>query len=93
MARWRGLKHRGDEVGLREYLLEEAVAFREVYGRTAPEFWDALSPAVDALVGGEAYSFHRWALPDDDPLRLVRGPAGMGDVLVLTADDELVPAV
>ena len=80
MARWRGLKHRGDEVGLREYLLEEAVAFREVYGRMAPEFWDALSPAVDALVGGEAYSFHRWALPDDGPLRLVRGPAGMGDV-------------
>jgi hypothetical protein len=53
-------RHRGDEVGLREYLLEEAVSFREVYGRMAPEFWDALSPAVDALVGGEGYSFPRY---------------------------------
>ena len=75
------------------FLFEGRLRSREVSGRTAPEFWDALSPAVDALVGGEAYSFHRWALPDDGPLRLVRGPAGMGDVLVLTADDELVPAV
>ena len=81
-------KQRGDEVGLREYLLEEAVYFRNTCGRT-PVLWDALTPSVDALVGGEAYSFYRWELPDDHP---ARRDGDLNDRLVLTEDDVLMPA-
>jgi hypothetical protein len=84
-------KRRGHELGLRECLLEEAVEFRSMYGKHGPEFWDALSKPIDALIAGEAYSFTRYQLPDDHPLRLAAGPAGMCDRLVLTKDDELMP--
>lgn len=83
------LKQRGSEVGLREYLLEWEVDFRNTYGSMAPEFWEALSPAVDALVGGEAYSFPRYLLPDDHP---ARREGNLHDRLVLTEDDRLVLA-
>ena len=79
------LKQRGDEGGLREDLLEEAVNSRDLYGRMAPEFWDALSPTV----GGEPYDFYRYELPDDHPLRRAAGPGGMSDYLVLTEGDDL----
>ncbi|WP_373235230.1 hypothetical protein [Mycobacterium marinum] len=81
------LKQRQGEAGLREYLLEEAVALRRMYGS---EFWDALSAPVDCLIGGEAYTLRRYQLPDGHPLRLVGCPAGMSDVLVLTEDDRLL---
>jgi hypothetical protein len=37
------LKHRGHEVGLREYFLEEAVYMRDTYGPKLPEAWDMYS--------------------------------------------------
>lgn len=80
------LKARGHEAGLREYLLEGAVDFRDTCGSLAPEFWDALTPAVDALVGGEAYSFSRYLLPDDHPART---EGNLHDRLVLTEDGAL----
>jgi hypothetical protein len=86
------LKQRGDEAGLREYLLEEAVKFRDLYGRLDERFWEVLSQPVDRLLGGEPYGFYRYELPDDHPLRLAAGPGGMCDWLVLTEHDELVPA-
>ncbi|RFZ49352.1 hypothetical protein MSS2_04249 [Mycobacterium marinum] len=41
------LKARGSEAGLREFLLEDAVAFRELYGGRDPELWRELSKPVD----------------------------------------------
>jgi hypothetical protein len=87
MARF---KHRGDEAGLREFLLEDAVDFRETYGRLDRQFWAVLSASVDQLVGGERYGFYRYELPDDHPLRRSGGPAGMCDRRVLTEDDVLM---
>lgn len=84
------LKQRGDEVGLREYFLEEAIYMRDTYGPKLPEAWDMYSRRVDRLIGGEEHGFSRYELPWDHPLRRARGPAGMSDSLVLTEDDELV---
>ncbi|MDC8980975.1 hypothetical protein PR370_07345 [Mycobacterium marinum] len=81
------LKERGSEAGLREFLLEDAVAFRELYGGRDPELWRELSKPVDQLVGGEAYSFRLYDLPDDHPMRRARGAGGMSDVLALSKDD------
>lgn len=80
------LKSRAAEAGLREYLLEGAVSFREVYGRLDPAFWAELSKPVDQLVGGESYGFARCELPDGHP---VRREGGLCDFLVLTEADEL----
>ena len=81
------LKQRADEVGLREYLLEEAVRFRELCGSFHPDAWTELSKAVNQLVGGESYRFHRYELPCDHPLQRA---GGMTDALILTGDDVLV---
>lgn len=77
----------GADETLREYLFTAALEFRAAYGSMAPEFWEALTPPVDALLGREAYSFPRYMLPDDHPARVV---GGMHDRLVLTEDDRLV---
>jgi hypothetical protein len=45
------------------------VRFRELCGGIDPRAWRELSMPVDVLVGGEAYRFHRYELPDDHPLR------------------------
>lgn len=81
------LKARASEAGLREYLLEEAVSFRELFGPYEPAYWGELSKPIDALIDRGPYSFSRYELPDGHP---VRREGGIGDCLVLTADDELV---
>jgi len=84
------LKARGNEVGLREYLLDAALDLRNTYGRHGDEFWSVLSKSVTQLVGRERYGFYRYQLPDDHPLRRARDAAGMCDHLVLTEDDRLI---
>jgi hypothetical protein len=74
------------EVGLRDYLAFEAVQFRESCGLT-PTMFAELSKPLDQLLGGEAYRFYRWELPDDHP-DLTAG--GINDLLVLTEDDKLL---
>ncbi|UNB55479.1 hypothetical protein [Mycolicibacterium sp. YH-1] len=81
------LKSRAVEAGLREFLLEKAIAFRELCGQT-PEMYAELLTPVDALIGDEPYRLYRWELPDDHPERAADGP---NDGLVLTADDKLRP--
>ncbi len=63
------------------------MAFRELYGGGIEGAWAVLSKPVDQLVGGEAYMFHRYALPYDHPSRMA---GEISDLLVLTADDRLV---
>lgn len=72
---------------MRQYLFEDAVYFRSTCGKE-PALWDALTPSVDELVGGEEHSLYRWELPDDHPLR---HDGDLNDRLVLTGNDELVP--
>jgi hypothetical protein len=81
------LRNSGAEVGLREYLLEQAVDFRDLYGLVVDGAWEQLSKPVDQLLGGEAYRLYRWQLSDDYPA-VMNGP--ISDVLTLTADDLLV---
>jgi hypothetical protein len=83
------LKQRGDEVGLRECLLEQAIDFRDMYGHI-DGCSEELSKPVDRLVGGEAHGFYRFQLPDDHPLRRVGRPGGMCDHFVLTENDVLM---
>jgi hypothetical protein len=81
-------KQRGDEVGLREYFLEDAVYLRDTYGPKPSEAWDLYSREADRLIGGEEHSFYRWELPWDHPLRR---EGSLHDRLVLTKDDRLAP--
>jgi hypothetical protein len=62
------LRQRAAEAGLREYLLEDAVRLRDMYGHVEG-CWKALTLPVDQLIGGEAYTFPRYQLPYDHPLR------------------------
>ncbi|TDY06815.1 hypothetical protein BCL50_3151 [Mycolicibacterium litorale] len=82
------LKHRGNEVGLREYLLEEAIYLRNLYGHI-DGCWEPLAIPVDQLVGRERYGFYRYELPGDHPLRRA---GELRDRLVLTEDDQLLSA-
>ena len=45
------LRNRGAEVGLREYLLEQAVDIRDLYGLVVDGAWEELSKPVDQLLG------------------------------------------
>lgn len=83
------LKQSGQEVGLREYLLEWKVEFRAHYGTKLPGSWEELSKPIDRLVGGESYDFPRYMLPEGHPQSAPRG-GDPGDRLVLTDDDVLV---
>ena len=76
-----------DGGSLRQYLTSEAEEFRRVLCGIDPQFWDELSKPVDSLAAGESYRLHRWELPDDHPARM---DGAAGDLLVLTAYDELV---
>ena len=78
------LKRRGDEVGLREYFLEEAVYMRDTYGPKLPQAWDIYSREVDRLIGGEDHEFTRYELSWDHPLRR---EGSLYDRLVLTEGD------
>jgi hypothetical protein len=82
------LRQRAAEAGLREYLLEDALAFRDRCGRLSDEAYAEFSKPVDQLVGGEDYRLHGWMLPSDHPAIADYGP--IADLL-LTADDELRP--
>lgn len=53
------VKQRGNEVGLREFLLSEAVEFQDMYIDMCADFEPALSGPVNTLTRGEAYSFSR----------------------------------
>ena len=75
-----------DGAALREYLLEQAVEFREMYGQTS-EMWTELSKPVDQLVGGEAFRLCGFQLPDRHPALAECGPNAY---LILTADDRLL---
>lgn len=83
------LTRRAGEAGLREYLIAEAVDFRDLYVDGSPDFESALSMPVTRLVGGEAYRFCRYELPPQHPARF---EGGMSDHLVLTAADTLTPS-
>lgn len=77
-----------DGTELRRYLVAEAEEFRRVLCGIDPQFWDELSKPVDALGGIESYTLHRWELPEDHPGHM---DGAISDLLVLTADDELLP--
>ncbi|WP_349269136.1 hypothetical protein MPNTM1_04558 [Mycolicibacterium parafortuitum] len=81
------LKDRGSEAGLREFLLEGAVAFRDMYGLASTGCWEALSQPVNLLVGREPFSFSRFELPPNHPLRR---HGALHDRLTLTEGDELL---
>jgi hypothetical protein len=81
------LVNRTTEAGLREYLLEEAISFRDLFGRMSPACWKKLSKIVDQLVGGEAVRLHAFELPEGHPARAGYGPNAD---LLLTVDDRLV---
>lgn len=78
----------GPEVGLRQWLLEWEVEFRELYGEVSPEAMVELSKGVNQLSRSEAFRLYGWQLPDDHPARLVYG---VNANLVLTENDELIP--
>src|SRR5215207_5238155 len=78
---------------LRQHLLADAEEFRRRMvdvclgdEELAESAWRENSKAVDALLGGEAYTLQRSDLPGWHPARL-EGPPG--DLLVLGPDDQL----
>ncbi|BBZ17086.1 hypothetical protein [Mycolicibacterium gadium] len=80
------VKARSAEAGLREYLLERAVAFRDRCGRLSDEAYAELSKPIDQLVGCEPYRLHGWELPEGHP---ALADYGLGADLLLGSDDQL----
>lgn len=81
-------KKRSGEAELRQYLLAEAVEFREMYADRLPEAAEAFDGPVSRLTRGEACSLYGWQLPDDHPARQIYG---IDASLLLTEDDLLMP--
>ncbi|WP_333894506.1 hypothetical protein [Mycolicibacterium gadium] len=81
------IKARSAEAGLREFLLERAVAFRDKCGRLSDEAYAELSKPVDQLVGNEPFRLYGWMLPPDHP---ALADYGINADLMLAADDRLV---
>ncbi|MCV7227031.1 hypothetical protein [Mycolicibacterium komossense] len=82
-------KRRGNEVELRQYLLEEAESFGALYGSMVPEALAALSTTIDALRRGDYVTFYRYQLPGGHSWAAPTAGDAC-DRILLTADDELV---
>jgi hypothetical protein len=77
------LKHGGENVGLREYLIEYADdVLMPVMGAVCEVFADS----VAQLKAGGEYTFHRYELPDDHP---ARREGELHDYVTLGTDDVL----
>ena len=87
------------ETGLRNYLIATYVDLRQMFVNTARKGSDeelerytmaSWTPLIDALLGGEAVTFHRYELPPDHPQAAPHG-GNPTDTLELGADDVLRP--
>jgi hypothetical protein len=83
---------------LRDYFTAMYVDLRAMFSRTLPDdrtadgrsVWQIWTPIVDALLGGEAVTVHRYELPAAHPQAPPHG-GDPGDLLTLGADDVLRP--
>lgn len=81
---------------LRAYLLAQQIDFRQmVTGKVKDKdgswfayLWRETSKSVDRLAEGRSYSFSRYLLPDDHPMR-PQHPGELFDSLELGEDDVL----